>query len=264
MAGGGDEQQQSNVSYSVAPRYLIDPLDAWGKELENVIEGAPSRYGVQGYEYFPGQTYAGQSPYTQQGLQQLAAGVQAPEAIQATARGDYLGLSPAFQQAVMEPAIENVAGRFNMAGRFGSPADIQAQQEAGMRALAPYYSQERARQLQSAGLLPQYERANIQGLLGAGAGQEAFQQQAINEAMARFEYNRDPLLNRMRAITPLFGMPVAGGTTYGSGSVGGGGGPSGTQRALGGAAAGAAAGSTFGPWGTAIGGVGGGLLGYFS
>lgn len=36
-----------------------------------------------------------------------------------------------------------------------------------------------------------------------------------------------------------------------------------TAGALGGAASGAAAGSAFGPWGTAIGGVAGGLLGYF-
>jgi hypothetical protein len=40
--------------------------------------------------------------------------------------------------------------------------------------------------------------------------------------------------------------------------------PSRTSGALSGAATGAAAGAAFGPWGAAIGGVGGGLLGYFS
>ena len=40
--------------------------------------------------------------------------------------------------------------------------------------------------------------------------------------------------------------------------------PSGLSGAAGGALSGAAAGSAFGPWGTGIGALGGGLAGYFS
>ena len=119
--------------------------------------------------------------------------------------------------------------------------------------------------LTAAGLAPSLNQAGYYGsnqLLASGGLQQT---QAQNQANAAYQqwYNSamspyQQLGVLQSALSGAMGAGAQGVTTSnpGSGSAMGG--------ALGGAASGAAMGSMFGPWGTAIGGVGGGLMGAFS
>ncbi len=89
----------------------------------------------------------------------------------------------------------------------------------------------------------------------ARAGQSQYQNSSSASAMGGLGAG-------IGSLTSLFGSSQSGGSSGGSSGSGGGGGM--MMGAGKGAASGAAAGSMFGPWGTAIGAVGGGLLGAFS
>lgn len=156
------------------------------------------------------------------------------------ASGQYLGLNPELQRAVMDPAIANVASRFAAAGRYGSPASQTSMAEAGMRAMMPFYDQERTRQGQANLMLPQLQQGMAGQLQQAGA------------------YN--PQLDYMSRIAPLISTGMAGGMRVQQP-----GGGSDWRSALGGAAGGAMAGARLGSVvpgiGTGFGAIGGALLG---
>ena len=207
--------------------------------------------------FFPGQTYAGMSPLTQAGIDQLtgpggsAAGMTS-DYFSRVMGGEYLGMNPAMQSAVMNPAVENVASRFAQAGRYGSPASQEQMAEAGMRAMAPYYDAERQRMGQAAMMLPGVQNQYAQNLLTAGGIGEGYEQAGIDEAMQRHYFN--PVFNYLGQAAPLFGP----GSGYGTQAQNTGGNT--LPGMVGGALLGSQLAGPFGlPMGVALGA--GGLLG---
>lgn len=98
-------------------------------------------------------------------------------------------------------------------------------------------------------------------LEGAGRAQQGQQQAVSDLAAQQWQTQWDYPWQQQQYVEQALTSTPYGGTTISTG-------PTATKNVagsiLGGAASGAAAGSAFGPWGTAIGGVGGGLLGAFS
>lgn len=222
--------------------------------------------------------------------------------LEATARGDFLFGSPAFDEAVqasIRATRPNIQSGFALQGgqgavgsglaqaaiqeaasdafarQFGAERDrmlgasgslnnfnlnsnaqrlgalnsmIGAQQNAG-GILSQVANADRSRQLQATQLLPQF------GLLGSqitGGVGDARQQQEERTKLGQVQAMQNLLNSSFGQINPnsLFGN-INSVQTSSNGAAG----------ALGGAMQGAQMGSMFGPWGTAIGAIGGGLLG---
>lgn len=105
----------------------------------------------------------------------------------------------------------------------------------------------------------QISAANANTLLGLGGVRQGQQQQVNDYNLAQFQEQRDWGLRGLGALSGVVsGMP-SGSSTAATTPVY----KNKTAGALGGAASGAAMGSMFGPWGTAIGAVAGGLYGAF-
>jgi hypothetical protein len=195
-------------------------------------------------------------------------------------------------QASLRAAQPMVASTFSGAGSGGLKSGLAqiGMQQAASDSFARLYGDERNRQLSAAGNLGQLslgeqglrnqalstlggamnsersrQLAALQsapgvGLMGIDAlnnmgGQQQQQQQAVLNSL-------DPVLKQQILLAAAQGLPIA--SLLGQNS-------SGTQDiyrnrgvgAVGGAASGAQIGSAFGPWGTAIGAIGGGLLGAY-
>ena len=217
-------------------------------------QAKPIAAGIGNLEASTTPLYGGPSDYSQQaiaGMGQPGGFDQSIDYYQQAAQGDFLGLSPEFANAVMEPAVENVASRFAMSGRSGSPAATQGMTEAAMRSLAPYYNDERRLQQQAAAALPMAYQDLYRSQMGAGVAQEGYNQQALENQ--RFDPQYDLL---QRQVGLLQGIPNPGGTVAvdpGKGSPWAG--------ALGGAATGAAMGSVIPGLGTGVGALIGGGMG---
>lgn len=132
--------------------------------------------------------------------------------------------------------------------------------------LSQNFSNAGSQQNQAGLLAPQLAQMpyqDIQQLYSAGAQQQGLNQNVINDAMTRYNYNQTLPYNLLNyyggALQGNYGGTSSLESPYFAQSGGGGG----IGGALGGAASGAALGSMFGPWGTGIGAVGGGLLGAF-
>lgn len=240
--GGGETQSTQDIS-----PYSLKSSIHFNRGLWDVGEKA----------MFPDQTYAGPSEYTQQGIAGLGNVDYSPtlDLYRNTIGGDYLGLNPAMQRAVMDPAIENVNARFGAAGRFGDPANAFMAQKAGMQSLMPYYDQERTRQMQAAAAFPMAQEQLYRSQLGAGQLQEGYEQQGIQEAMQRW-YD-DPKLRQLQQwqqLYPNIGFPGGGVTSSSVDQSGGSSLAGGLGGALAGGAAGAAgASSLWGPGALAAG-----------
>lgn len=105
----------------------------------------------------------------------------------------------------------------------------------------------------------QISAANANTLLGLGGVRQGQQQQVNDWNLQQFNEQRDWGLRGLGALSGVVsGMP-SGSSTQATTPVY----KNKTAGALGGAASGAAMGSMFGPWGTAIGAVAGGLYGAF-
>ncbi len=260
MSGGGGGDTQQEVINRPPPGF-DDAFWTMGQQANQLLQNWNP-------QYYPGQSYVGANPYTSQGLNAMGQGAMDPNSGLGSAMnyyrgvmgGDYMGLNPAFRSAVMEPAMENVASRFEQAGRYGSPASVQSMNEAGMRALAPYYDAERTRMGQAANMLPQLEAQRYQQLLGAGQGLEGYDQQALQADMDRFNWEQNQELARLGQIAPLLGVGSGYGTTQSTAQQPGG---SPIAGALGGGILGAQLAPLMGlagPWGLVGGALLGGLL----
>ncbi len=192
MSGGGGG---TTVQTTQPPGFALPALTGYANELT----GFPDRYQPQMY---PGQTYAEQSPYTQRAIEGMAgAAPLSQDYYQSVLQGDYLGLNPAMRSAVMDPAMDAAAARFNAAGRYGSPASQEAMARAGMQATMPFYNQERQRQQQAAALFPTAFAPELQ----AGQLEEQYGQRPITEAMQRWEFEQEYPYNIMNRWQSLFG-----------------------------------------------------------
>jgi hypothetical protein len=100
--------------------------------------------------------------------------------------------------------------------------------------------------------------AELNNLSTSGNQQQQLLQNQLGYNSQQFQNAWNYPYQQLNTLTSATSSQPYGSTT----TTSGGGNP--TASALGGAASGAAIGSTFGPWGTAIGAVGGGLMGAFS
>lgn len=236
-------------------------------------------------QYFPGQTYVSPTQATQAALQaQINRATQGsalnPAAQQqqlATIQGQYLGGNPffqgAFQPAAMaatsqfNQAIQDVASQASRAGRYGSGAMGQLQDRAsiqlanaltGTAGKLAYenYAAERAAQERAAIGAPGLaatDYGDIAQLAAAGQAQEAYQAQALQDRINRFNYAQNAPQQQLSNFLGLaYGAPRGEGTVSRQVYA-----PSRASTALGGALAG---GQYFGPTGAIIGGLAG-LLG---
>ena len=270
MSGGGGEKQET----------VSDP---WEGVQPYLSRGYQSAYGdilQRPTEFFPGQTYVGYSPETEQALTAQTARAQdnpllglGQQQAAATLGGEYLGANPyldQLQESVMSSVMPGVDSQFGMAsGRFGSPAHAEAMGRGVSRGMAPYlfgeYGNERARQMQASAMSPSLAAADygdIAQLGQVGAARENLDRLALQDEMNRFNFaQQEPLLRTQQYMQALSGSaPLIGGAGTTTAQGGGGGGFS-AGGALGGAASGAAMGTMLGPMGMGIGALGGGLLG---
>lgn len=245
-------------------------------------------------EYYPGSTLAGMSDATSQAIalqqQRALAGNSAMTAgqgqLESTLAGDYLNNNP-FMNATGNPELDamvqraigqtnaGVTSNFATAGRYGSGAHAAAANDAAgniasqmygaaydsdqNRALSAWQS-ERQNQLSSASLAPQYaanDYADLAALSEAGTALENYDQEAINAAIDRYNYDssRDAtaLQNYANLINGNYGMSGTSTTSAGKSN------PLGSVAS--GALTGAAIGSAVPVVGTGVGAIGGGLLG---
>lgn len=167
-----------------------------------------------------------------------------------TARGqDLQGALTAGQQDI---------NRRTLAGNLFNQSQGQQLQAANID--SDVYGQQLSQQNQLAnmsGQLANQDYMNIDRLMGVGGRVEDLGRQALTDRINRFNfYQNRPQQNLQNYLANIRG-------SYGNVNTAQGGGANKAQGALGGAMAGAQLGSQIYPgWGTAIGAIGGGLLGY--
>lgn len=260
LFGGG--QQQQNVTTFTSP---------WGPQqpyLQNIYGQAQQLYNQGGPQVYPNSTVSPFSPFQTQGIQAQANLAQNPQTTQAATdyynnvlNGNYLFGGQGFNAALnaANAQIQPMVGSlFEGHGRYGSGAQGSETANQLGNIFAGLYQGERANQQQALGFAPQVQAMGYQNanqLFNAGAAQQSQAQNELSDIVNRYN------LQQQRPYTNLSNYAQ---TIYGSPSF-----PSQTQPyfrntsagALGGALSGAQLGSMFGPWGTAIGAIGGGLLG---
>lgn len=296
--GGGGETKQVSEPWDAQKGYLTD-IFSKSQYLYNTGQLAP--------DYYPGNTVAPQSQWTQNALQMQADRALNGDASISTAKGSMdnitsgnalannAGLNALEQMTTaqnpyMTALYEDAAGQagaqidsgFSSAGRYGSGAHENARADAMTDLASQMYSHAYDQQLQAAQQAGQLYNTGIgqqvvagqtaqnlanQAYTDAAALSEAggvlddYQQQLINADIDRYNYNSQKALTALSNYNQLI-QGSYGGTSTTTGQQNSGGSKLG--GALGGAATGAAIGSQFMPgWGTAIGAIGGGLLGLF-
>jgi len=226
-------------------------------------------------EFFPGRSYAGYSPETEEALAGAAnrarAGSPLTQAAQASLqdvlRPDFATNNPAYRAALtanLGRILPQIQSQFNLAGGGRSGLARVAEQEAasnvaGNLGLQFMQMQERAREF--APRLANEDYVDLGRLATVGGAREELEQMAINDAMARHQFDQN---KRRQQLYDLAAMVTGGTGTETTGTVAQS--PFRGSRAggaLGGALGGAAIGAPYGPWGAGIGGILGGLGGLF-
>lgn len=181
---------------------------------------------------------------------------------QASLTGQQTGLQALLSAAGLGQSAFDTAQARRMSASGQLLNDEANQYGQGLQGLSAYgsaYGSLVSPQLQALGLAPTLDRASYipsEALIGAGNTARGIEQDFINADIDRFNFaQNEPWQNIQRFL----GTIGYGTTPYNTQSQ-----PLYRNQAsgfLGGAATGASMGSMFGPWGAAIGGVGGGLLG---
>lgn len=185
------------------------------------------------------------------------------EAINAAVRPIYENLQEKALPAIRQGAVSQ--------GGFGGSrqgiAEGQAIRDTGRVAgdtaaklAANIYDTDVKAQLQTLGLLPQTQQAQLAGATttsGVGDIRQQMAQQLLGQDVSNFNFDQyAPFLQSKEILSLLQGIPGGGVTSTGSIAPG----PSKMQQMFGGAATGASLGSVFGPFGTVAGGGAGALL----
>lgn len=223
LFGGGGDTKTKNVTRP----WLKRPY------LQNYLPWAEDIYGreAEPFQFFPGQTYADLSPYTEQALQGTASRATAGSPIVGQAQdytgdvlsGQYLDptSNPFFagvSDAVLSEVMPAVNQQFAAAGRGGtSPLAAEAMGRGVSRGLAPFlageYGRERGIMEGAAARAPglaEYDYADLNRLLGVGGAYQTQEQLGIDEARARHEFEQQEEQQRLAAL---------GGVYSGAGSV---------------------------------------------
>ena len=210
------------------------------------LQEARRLYEAGGPKYYEGQTYVAPSSATQTALEQLQQrATQGSPLVSAaqqqtlgTVKGDYLGGNPFFQGAfqpaaqaarqTFESALGDIGSKASLAGRYGSGAMGNLQQQAAGQFAQKLtdtagqlayqnYAQERARQQQATAMAPemaQADYADIQRLLAAGQLGEGYQGQALQADINRFNYGQMlPQQQLNQYLNQVYGFPASKTTT---------------------------------------------------
>lgn len=205
--------------------------EPWGPQrgyLQDIFSRAQQQYAQGPTQYYPGQTVAGQSPFTQQAIGRMAGSANDPSSLtnqslgewEKTVRGDYLNPdSNPYLKSSVDDALGQVQGR--VAGLYGahggnnygsSAHEEMLGRQLSATALPMYaqnYQQERGRQLNAAQLGPGMEAQGSAGLTQAGAAQDAYGQKQIDADKARFDFGQtspwDTLQRYQSAISGNYG-----------------------------------------------------------
>jgi hypothetical protein len=279
MVGGQQSKLVPKISYNTNPEtgqstpYVDYDTVTTGSNTPGLFSEAAKLYQNHTPTYFPGSTVV---PFSNES--EMAMGAQTRRAMYgspvtqsaqdqnlATTRGDFLYGSPGFDaayQAAANKIIPQVDSAFAGAGRYGSGLARTAQTQALGDAFAGLYNQERQRQQAASALAPTLagqDYADINALSQVGAQREGYAGDLLAEQIARHEFQQNLPYEKLQQYASIVqpGLGIGGQRTsmsplYRNRAAG----------ALGGAASGAMIGSQIMPgWGTAIGAIGGGLLG---
>ena len=235
MSGGGTQTQIQELSPTQAPF------------VEYGLGEAQRLYQSATPSFFPAQTFVGPSQQTQSGLtamqnRALEGNPLVPAAQQqylSTIEGDMLGATnPYFQQRFQTAAdaasqqyfdaVNQINSKASMAGRYGSGAFDELQDRArtqfgqnltntaGQLAF-DNFARERQNQLmaaQQAPMLAQQDYADIGQLLQTGQIAEGYQQQALQDAINRFDFQQNiPQQRLQNFLSAAYGAPLGGRTT---------------------------------------------------
>lgn len=232
------ETQTSTQTTQIDP--AIQPYLKFGlTEAQRLYQGG-------GPQYYAGQTYVSPSATTQQAIQALQQRAttgspllsQAQQQTLGTIQGDYLGGNPFFQGAfqpaaqaarqAFESALGDIGSKASLAGRYGSGAMGNLQQQASGQFAQKLtdtagqlayqnYAQERARQQQATAMAPEMAQADygdIQRLLAAGQLGEGYQGQALQADINRFNYQQQlPQQQLNQYLNQVYGFPAGKTTT---------------------------------------------------
>lgn len=237
-------QDQSGRSVTQLDPMLKPYVEFGLGEARRLYEGAAP-------QYFPGQTFVSPSATTLSALQSAESRAmagspllrQAQTQMQRTAGGEYLQGNPFFQGAFAPAArqaqeafteqIQNLASKASSAGRYGSGAMGQLQGKASdifSRSLTETagklafenYAQERARQEAATRALPELaaqDYADIERLATVGQAREAYDLQALQDQINRFNYEQNLPQARLQSyLSSIYGAP-AGGITETTGTA---------------------------------------------
>jgi len=232
--GSGGGSQSSTTKQELDP--TIRPYVEYG------LSEAKNLYQTTTPEYFPTQTYVSPSSQTQAALQAAQTRALQGSPLTQTAQQQQLGTiggqylsagNPYLTQALAGPtqqatqayndAIKQAQGTASMAGRYGSgvSADIQnrAAQTLATTLANKYgdlayqnYGAERARQEAAALQAPQLAQADYQDinqLMNVGQIAEDYQQKALEDAIARYEFEQNKPYTKLQAyLGAAYGAPV--------------------------------------------------------
>jgi hypothetical protein len=219
-----------------------DPWSGIQPQLTQAAGDTQNLYNQGGlnYQYYPGNTVAPQSNWTQQandltaqrGLNGSPVTSASQQQITDTLNGKYLDPStaPGFQQALDDAQKAYSTGTaaqsdaaFNRSGAYGGSAYDETKQMQNkaygdsLNTLAGnFYNQGRTNQLQAAALAPQtanQDYTNLAALSGAGSSQDAYNQSNINQNVDRYNTNQQAPAN---AIQNYISLLNGAGGQYGS------------------------------------------------
>lgn len=282
----GSSSSPSHTSQTTEPSAFIRPFMQFGAEQSRALyeTGGPRYYGGNTVVPFSSQTEAalgGTEARARAGSPVVrAAQDYATRTLNAPPTSQFGGATNPYLDATFNRAADATQNRLQ-SGFAGSGRNIEAARPAAADELgdlsqriyggayeserdrmASDLAQQRATQFSVAGMAPNLanqDYVDLQQLGGVGGQVEDLTGRLMEDQAARFDFNQNaPQTNLDNYIARITGG-YPGGTsnsvtpTYRNRTAGG----------LGGALGGAQLGSTFGPWGTAIGAIGGGLLGAY-
>lgn len=239
---GGNKQQGTATMTQTQSGRSVTELDPMLKPfVEFGLKEARRLYESQTPQYFPGQTYVSPSQATLSALssaEQRARGGsplmrQAQTQISKTAGGEFLTGNPFFQGAFQPAArqareaftesVQDIASKAASSGRYGSGAMGQLQgkaadifsrnlTETAGKLAYENYAAERARQEEATRLLPELanlDYADIERLATVGQAREAYDLQALQDQINRFNYEQNlPQVKLQSYLSGVYGAPA--------------------------------------------------------
>lgn len=186
--------------------------------LKGQIAGAEAwRDSPGASQAYSGDRVADMSSQTQQGIDTLTGGqgtAQSQDYLSRVIGGDYLSQGNPWQAdldaSIRSAVAPSINATFSNAGMTGSTTHQGILQKGLTEGLAApryqNYQNERAMQMQAAGMLPGVENGRAQQLLTAGQTREGYDQREIEAAREAFEEQRTAGLRPYLETQPIFGQ----------------------------------------------------------